>query len=102
MKTTLNVLLAALLLVAAVPQVRAQQAPAWQQKKITYEQLVSQYRFPVKQNTGNPEQDQAAYATAKKQWIASNQEIYRQYNAGGTPSSPARRAAVQPVFGQKK
>ena len=69
---------------------------------ITYEMLVKQYHFPVKQQTGNPEKDQQVYAAAKHKWIAKNQELYRRYNQQGATTNPQQRKNNQHLFSPTK
>lgn len=38
--------------------------------------LADQSSFPKFVNTGNPEQDNKAYAAAKKKWVAENYDLY--------------------------
>lgn len=49
--------------------------------------------FPVKQNTGNPEADAAAYNAAKNLWIQNNPDRYQQMLSNGADkeSDAARR-----------
>ena len=69
---------------------------------ITYEMLVKQYHFPVKQNTGNPEKDQQVYVAAKHKWIAQNQELYRRYNEQGATANKQPRKNNQQVLSATK
>jgi hypothetical protein len=72
------------------------------EKALTYEMLVKQYNFPVKNNTGNPDKDQQVYAAAKQKWVAANQELYRRYNSQGKTISPEERRKTQPVLSPSK
>ncbi|MBK0402560.1 hypothetical protein I5M27_06155 [Adhaeribacter sp. BT258] len=71
-------------------------------KLLTHEMLVTQYHFPVKKNTGNPEKDQQVYAATKQKWVAANQELYRRYNSQGIKSSKENRRKTQPVLSPSK
>lgn len=73
-----------------------------QGKALTYEMLVSQYNFPVKKHTGNPEKDQQVYAAEKQKWVQANQELYRRYNQQGLPDGPVTRRKTQAVLSPSK
>lgn len=67
---------------------------------ITFETLVTEYHFPVMQNTGNPEKDQQTYKLAKGKWISENRELYRRYHAQFAVPNQEPRKVSQPSFGE--
>lgn len=52
--------------------------------------------FPIYQDTGNKELDQANYATAKQEWIKNNQAIYDKY-LSTLPGSSSNDQSKTPV-----
>lgn len=59
---------------------------------------VDLYGFPVYVSTGNIEQDNANYQTAKENWIKENQALYNEYLASVSNSSTKAQLSDLPGF----
>lgn len=56
--------------------------------------------FPVKQDTGRPEEDEAKYLKAKAEWIAKNAEMYNNMTSTNVPKS--EKEVTKPAYDEAK